>query len=184
MEHTLIEWNKEVSGCSDSELVAGCRKLSATDCRVGTRLVVYIAEVDARGLFAELAYSSIFHFLTQELHMSEGQAALRMNAARLVRKFPVIVSKLASGAVHLTALRQISRFLTDENHLQLLERVRGKSKREVEKLVVELDPQPDMPSADAEASPGCSAGRRSERDGCCGARSAERAGGSAAVGGD
>src|ERR1700712_1582860 len=118
MEHAFIEWNTEVSGCSDSELVAGCRKLTAADCRLGAKLVVYIAEVDARGLFRELAYSSIFDFLAKELHMSEGQAALRMNAAKLVRKYPVIISMLATGAVHLTALRQISRFLTDENHLR------------------------------------------------------------------
>ena len=51
---------------------------------------MYIAEADARGLFRELAYSSLFEFLAKELHMSEGQAALRMNAARLVQKYPVI----------------------------------------------------------------------------------------------
>src|SRR6195952_1020341 len=128
MEHALIEWNTEVSGCSDSELVAGLRELMAADHRLGAKLIVYIAEVETRGLFREHAYSSIFDFLAKELHMSEGQAALRMNAARLVRKYPVIVSMLATGAVHLSALRQISQFLTDDNHMQLLERVRGKSK--------------------------------------------------------
>src|ERR1700712_506839 len=146
MEHAFIEWNTEVSGCSDSELVAGCQQLVAADHKLGAKLIVYIAEVDARGLFREHAYSSLFDFLAKELHMSEGQAALRMNAARLARRYPVVISLLATGAVHLTALRQISRFLTVENHLQLLERVRGKSKREVEKLVVELDPKPDLPS--------------------------------------
>src|SRR6185436_14183063 len=136
MEHA---WNSEVTGCSDSELVAGCRKLTAADCKLGAKLIAYIAEVDARGLYRELAYPSLFKFLADGLQMSEGQAALRMNAAKLAQRYPAIISMLAAGAVHLSALRQISQLLTDANHLELLERVRGKSKREIERLVAQLD---------------------------------------------
>jgi hypothetical protein len=146
MENELSAWNREVSGCSDLELMARVQRLTAADQRLVARLIVYLGEVETRGLYRERAYGSMFEFLVEELRMSEAEAYLRLQAARLAQKYPVIISLLATGAVHLSALRQISRFLTPDNHVELLERVRGKSKREVEKLVAELDPKPEVPS--------------------------------------
>src|SRR3954469_18319172 len=146
MENEFNAWNQEVSGCSDVELMARVQRLTAADQRLVARLIVYLGEVETRGLYRELAYGSMFKFLVEELRMSEAQAYLRLEAARLARKYPLIISLLATGAVHLSALRQISPLLTPDNHVDLLERVRGKSKRQVEKLVAELDPKPDVPS--------------------------------------
>jgi hypothetical protein len=48
---------------------------------------------------------------------------------------------LAEGAVHLTAVGLLSSHLTAENHRELLDAARHKSKRQVEELVARLKPQ-------------------------------------------
>ena len=139
-------WNREVSGCTDPELMKRLQLLAASDRKLVARLVVYLGEVDARGLFREHAYSNMHDFVVKELRMSDAEAYLRVQAARMARRYPVMISLLATGDVHLSTLRQIAPVLTPENHMQWLERIRGKTKREVECLLAELYPKPDAPS--------------------------------------
>jgi hypothetical protein len=48
--------------------------------------------------------------------------------------------------VHLSAIKLLAPHLTQDNHAQLLDRVRGMTKREIEVLVAELAPKPDVPA--------------------------------------
>jgi len=82
----------------------------------------------------------------KELCLSEGEAFRRLTAARLGRKFPIIHSLIGSGEVHLSALTLLRSHLTEKNHTELLQAVRGKSKREVEALVATRFPQGDEPT--------------------------------------
>ena len=70
MENELSAWNQEVRGCSDLELMARVERLTAADKRLVARLVVYLGEVETRGLYRERAYGSMFEFLIEELRMS------------------------------------------------------------------------------------------------------------------
>jgi hypothetical protein len=87
----------------------------------------------------------MFAYCLEELRMSESEAYLRIHAARLGRQFPLVVQMLAQGMLHLTAIKLIGPHLTPDNHVQLLERVSGKGKREIELLVAALAPKPDVP---------------------------------------
>ena len=89
-------------------LVGSCCCLCASFCArraadhtLSARLLVHLGEVDARGLYREYAYASMFAYCVDELHMSEAQAYLRIQAARLGRQFPLIVELLAKGSLHL-----------------------------------------------------------------------------------
>jgi 5-methylcytosine-specific restriction endonuclease McrA len=53
---------------------------------------------------------------------------------------------VAAGDVTLTSVTLIAAHLTEENHQALLDAVRHKSKRDIERLVASVDPQPDVPS--------------------------------------
>lgn len=53
---------------------------------------------------------------------------------------------LAQGEIHLTGVHRLASHLTEENHREVLERARHKSMREIEKLVAEIAPKPDVPS--------------------------------------
>jgi hypothetical protein len=88
----------------------------------------------------------MFAYCVDELHMSEAQAYLRIQAARLGRQFPLIVQLFAKGSLHLTAIKLLGPHLTADNHMQVLERASGKGKRKIELLVAELAPKPDVPS--------------------------------------
>ena len=87
---------------------------------------------------------SLFAYCTQVLHLSEHAAYSRIEAARIVRNFPVVVDALEDGALTLTAVCLLAPILTDGNHRQLLADCRHKSKREVERLVASVRPQPDV----------------------------------------
>jgi hypothetical protein len=119
--------------------------LVRADHTLSARLLVHLGEVDARGLYREYAYASMFAYCVDELHMSEAQAYLRIQAARLGRQFPLVVELFAKGSLHLTAIKLLGPLLTPDNHVQVLERASGKGKREIELLVAELAPKPDVP---------------------------------------
>lgn len=78
--------------------------------------------------------------------MSEDEAQRRCRAARLCRQFPVLLEMLAEASIHLTGILLLGPHLTDENHPELLERARYRTKREVEKLVADLAPRADVPA--------------------------------------
>jgi hypothetical protein len=79
------------------------------------------------------------------LHLSEGGAYNRIEAARAARTYPLILELFEQSAITLTAIRVLAPHLTAENHRAVLASARDKSKREVEVLVVTLQPKPDAP---------------------------------------
>src|SRR5262245_41457141 len=109
----------EVSHVADSELISRLRRLVRADQTLHARLLVHLGEVDARGLYREHAYASMFAYCLGELGMSEAEAYLRIQAARLGRQFPRILPLLAQGALHLTAIKLLGPHLTAANHALL-----------------------------------------------------------------
>lgn len=136
----------EVCRFSDQELIARLMHLNRSDQTLNARLIVHLGEVDARGLYREHACSSMFAYCVEELHMSEAQAYLRIQAARLGRQFPLILHTLAQGAVNLTTIKLLGPHLTEDNHVRLLEQASGKGKRDIELLVAAMNPKPDVPN--------------------------------------
>ena len=86
-------------------------------------------------------------YCTQVLHLSEHAAYGRIQAARAVRKFPVLLEALDDGSVNLTTVVLLAAHLTAENHREVLDMARHQSKRAVEELVARLRPQPDVPTS-------------------------------------
>ena len=135
----------ELKSLSDDELLHRVADLLARSRRVEWVLVAHIAEVDARRLYAREAWPSMIQYSMGALHLSEGEAYRRIAAARLSRRYPVILSMLEDGRVHLCGIGVLSRHLNDANYEDVLARATHKTKREVERLVAELDPKPDVP---------------------------------------
>jgi hypothetical protein len=102
--------------------------------------------VDSRRLYLGQGCSSLFTYCTQVLHLSEHAAYHRIEAARAVRRFPIILDLVADGSVTLTTVALLRPHLTSDNHEGLLAAVRHKSKREVEHQIACLAPRPDAPS--------------------------------------
>jgi 5-methylcytosine-specific restriction endonuclease McrA len=69
-----------------------------------------------------------------------------MEAARTARRFPVVLDLLMSGDVTMTTVALLNKYLTEENHLGLLDAARHKTKGEVLAQIAEFDPRPDLDS--------------------------------------
>lgn len=129
---------------SDTELLSEIARLATCERQATAHLIASLAEVDARRLYLGVGCSSLFTYCTQVLHLSEHAAYGRIEAARIARRFPVILERLADGSTTLTAICLLSSHLTTNNHQELLDAARNKSKRDIEHLVAQLRPRPDV----------------------------------------
>jgi hypothetical protein len=135
----------ELHSISDDDLLRRLAELLKHSRRIESDLVAHIGEVDARRLFAREASSSMFTYATEVLHLSEAEAYLRIAAARASRKYPMLLAMLSDGRIHLSGIGKLAPYLTDANCDAVLARATHKSKREIEELVAELAPKPDVP---------------------------------------
>jgi hypothetical protein len=131
---------------SDDALHATVKSLVLRHNALTADLLAHLAEVDARGIYRERACSSLYTYCIYELRLSEDEAQRRVRAARTARAFPMLFEMLADGAIHLTGLLLLAPHLTLENHAGLLARARFRTKREIEHLVAEIAPRPDVPA--------------------------------------
>lgn len=130
---------------SDAELVARVKRLAARERRATALLVAHLAELDTRDLHLRAGYSSLFVYCRDALSLSEHEAYNRIEVARALRRFPVILELLAAGSVNVTTVRLLGPHLTPENHRGVLESARGKRRAEVEEIVARLAPFPEAP---------------------------------------
>jgi len=132
---------------SDRDLLARLDVLAGREREASVELVAHLAALDSRpAVYAAQGYGSLFSYCTQALRLSEDAACNRIEAARACRRFPVILDLLAAGAMTLTSVRLLGRHLTPENHQAVLAKASGQNRRQIEGLVAELAPQPDVPS--------------------------------------
>jgi hypothetical protein len=136
----------ELKSLPDEELLRRLAELLGQSRRVEADLVAHIGEVDSRRLYLRSASPSMFTYATEVLHLSEAEAYLRIAAARASREHPMLLAMLADGRLHLTAIAKLAPHLTRDNRDAVLPRAAHKSKREVEELVAELAPRPDVPA--------------------------------------
>ena len=135
-----------VEHLSDAELLAGTRGLVARSNHQLACLIAHLGEVEARGIYRERACSSLCTYCIYELRLSEDTAFRYARAARLARKFPSLLQQIAAGEIHLSGIIALGPHLTDENHREVLQLAKHRTKREIMKLVRRLDPLPDVPS--------------------------------------
>ena len=131
----------------NEEIMRRVVALARVERRATVELVVHLAELDRRKLHQAAGYGSLFAYCTRELCLSDQGAYKRIVAARSCRRFPVLIDRLARGALNLSTLCLLAAHLTAENCEAVLAEAEGLSKREVEVLVARLCPQPDAASA-------------------------------------
>lgn len=135
-----------VSRLTDRELHARVLATAARERATTAELITLLAEFDRRRLYLAEGYNSLFVFCTEALHLSEPAAYNRIQAARAAQKWPVILDDLRAGFVTLGTLGMLAPHLTDANCRDLLAEARHKGKRDVERIVARIRPQPDVPS--------------------------------------
>jgi hypothetical protein len=90
---------------------------------------------------------SMFAYCTEILQLSESEAYLRIAVARAARKLTILLEMLRDGRLHLSGIEKLASHLTEANRDKLLKRATHQSKRQVEKLIAEIAPKPDVAPA-------------------------------------
>jgi len=128
----------DLSKIQDEQLLTSFAHVVRQEREAISSVVMHLAEIARRKLYAQDGYSSLFLYVTQKFHFSESAACRRIQAARLSLKFPEIIDLLEKGRLNLVTIGLISPHLTEENKEELLSRVFGKSKSDVEFLISSL----------------------------------------------
>jgi hypothetical protein len=131
---------------SDQSLLRELKSLVAQDRATTALLIAHLGEVDARRLYAPAGYPSMFEWCVRELHFSEDTAYKRIQVARAARQFPAVHGMLADGRLHLTAVVFLAPRLSADNVDDLLAAAAHQSKAQIEQLLAERFPQPDLPT--------------------------------------
>src|SRR5688572_8426863 len=132
---------------SDDALLRRLKSLAVLERDATVELVAHLAELHVRRGHLGEGPGSLYWYCRSELGLSEDAAYNRDAAARAVRRFPVILDRLADGSINLTTVRVLRPVLTEANHLALLAEARHRSKPEVEIIARRVQPLPDVPSS-------------------------------------
>lgn len=135
-----------VRDLADDELIEGLAGAVARSRADDAAVLAYLAEVDERRLFLPAACSSMHEYCVRVLHMSEDAAFRRITAARVARRFPAIFAAIADGRLHLSGVIMLAPHLSDENVAELIEVASHRNKRELERIIAERAPRPDVPA--------------------------------------
>jgi 5-methylcytosine-specific restriction endonuclease McrA len=136
-----------ITELSDEALLASLDVALLEGHAVIARIVTCLVEIEERRLHLKAACTSMFDYCVRKLRMSEGAAFRRLNAARLVRRFPSLLERVGCGEVCLSTLVLLRPHLTAENLDELIAEASGKTQREIELLLAKRAPKPDVPTS-------------------------------------
>ncbi|MDB5215931.1 MAG: hypothetical protein JWO86_3858, partial [Myxococcaceae bacterium] len=117
----------DLAGLTDDALVSRLSTLCAEGHALTARVIVHLIEVEDRRLDLRAACTSMFDFCQRRLKMSEGAAFRRITAARLVKRFPMLLERIERGELHLSTLVLLRPHLHEQNVEELAVAVAGKT---------------------------------------------------------
>src|SRR5580765_6902975 len=133
------------SHLSHRALLLDLRSSRGSEARSTAVVLSRIAEVDARRLYRDEGYPSMYEFLIHDLHYSEGAAYKRLYAARAAWKFPLLYLAVADGKLHLSGVVLLAKHLTESNVAEWVDAATHRTKAEIEQVIANRCPRPDLP---------------------------------------
>ena len=133
-----------LQGLNDDELVSLLPKLAQREKEVTADLLAHLAELEARQSYAAMGFNSMWDYCLVALGMCRTTAWRKLTAARICYRFPGNLARVASGELQVAAIAELHRYLTDENGVELLAACVGKCFSEVELLLAQRFPKPDL----------------------------------------
>jgi hypothetical protein len=139
---------------SDAELVARLPLLVQAERHAMADVIEHLVEVERRRLYLAHATSSLYRYCIARLGYAQDAALKRHRVARLALRLRQVLGELRAGTIHLTGLFLLSTHLTEDNACALIAEARGKSRRQLEELIANWFPRPDVaPSLTLLATP-------------------------------
>jgi 5-methylcytosine-specific restriction endonuclease McrA len=126
-----------------SDLITRLESLRTREHECLVQIVDGLVECLRTRAHLDLGYESLWKFLVERLGYSEGAASRRANAARVVERCPRALQLLRERRVTLCALARIRPVLHEVSDPdELLARIEGKGKTEVDREVAAVRPTP------------------------------------------
>ncbi|WP_242344479.1 HNH endonuclease [Anaeromyxobacter terrae] len=123
----------------DSNVLAvRLRELAGEERNVQVDFLLHLDEFDRRRAYVEAGHASLWAFCLKVLHLREGAAGRRIQAMRVLRRFPSLEAPLRDGRVCLSTVGLLGPVLTEENVDDLLARAAYRTRAEVEHLVASI----------------------------------------------
>jgi len=126
-----------------SELLDQFSKLILVERKATAWVIVHLIEIEKRKLHVREGFPSLFQFCLEKFNFSEGGIYKRIQAARVVRNHPQVLTLLREGKINLSTVKLISAYLTHENESSILKNVEFKSNKDTEKVLARMFPQED-----------------------------------------
>ena len=104
---TLPPITSTVGALSDRELLRETRNLVRHERHLQGAVIDHLAEIEARGLYLERGFSSLFDYAVRELGYSDAAAARRIGAMRLCADQPDAREGLRDGSLTLSAAAEL-----------------------------------------------------------------------------
>ncbi len=104
------------------------------------KILHHLNEIERRKLYLDQGCSSLFDYCTRRLKYSSSAAARRIHSARCIKRHSDVLEMLRDRDLSLSTISLIAPILDCNNKATILERVRGKSYREVEHVASEYRP--------------------------------------------
>lgn len=108
------------------------------------QLLVYLAEIDRRRLYAPAGFESMHRYCVEYFGFSDDSASKRIHAARAARDFPALYDAVAEGRLHLSAVVLLAPHLNPANAERLIAAAGGRTCAEVRELIAAEAPRPDV----------------------------------------
>ena len=143
MQDQDVFWR--LDGLSDRQLLERVGSVLGSSRRVMAELIAHLGEVEERRLHLVAACSSMFAYCLK-LGMTEDEAYRRIEVARLARRYTAIFPLLADGQLTISTVALLRHHLSEENHLDLLAMIAGKSVVQTRELIAARFPRPDVAS--------------------------------------
>ena len=135
-----------ITRLADGEVLKGCIAAHARERQLTAEVLAYLAEIDRRRLYLSEGYSSLFVWCVEVLGLSEQSAFKRIRVARASQAIPGLCPAIADGRLNLSTATLLAPHLTTGNAEELIAAVVRKRREDVEKLLAERFPQPDVPT--------------------------------------
>lgn len=133
---------------SNDALLSQTKLCAQKEREMTLQVLHHLKEIERRRLFAGLGYSSLFDYATRELRYCSASAARRIDAMRLLKDLPEIEEKIQEGKLTLSTVARAQSFFKKEptsveNKRSVIEKLEGKSTRQVEKELLSFSSQPE-----------------------------------------
>ncbi|HEX6790402.1 MAG TPA: hypothetical protein VF247_03750, partial [Candidatus Krumholzibacteria bacterium] len=135
-----------LASISDRQVLANADRIVIEDRKLTLRMLDHLHAIEQRHLFLQLGYSSMFHYCTGHQRMSETDALRKIRTARCVARYRQLIPLLESGEVNPTTVSMVAKHMNPENADTVIEAIKNKSTREVERFIAALNPLSVVPA--------------------------------------